>query len=194
MGTGLTSGSPPDPVSPRSGTSHWPGDPWTETWRAGCAPPGSTRTARSRPASPSSSPASYVRSSTRTKAEAVSHERIGARRRPIRHLLEPAGNLVLDELDVTVTAAFAIRFPRCSTVPGTTYKIGRWGDVAYFAPLGREDAAILTEGMLVRLTTLCQISFTLADVERIPGDQLFWKVVCDRCLIALRPLPEPLLL
>jgi hypothetical protein len=105
-----------------------------------------------------------------------------------------AGNLARDDLGVKVTAAFAIRFPRGRTLPGTTYKVGRWGDVGHFAPIGRSEVALLSAGTLDGLTTLCRISFTFADVERIAGEQVFRTVVCDRCLVALRTLPELLLL
>jgi hypothetical protein len=106
----------------------------------------------------------------------------------------PAGKLVPEELGVTVTAAFAVRFPPGSTIPGTDYRVGHWGDVGHFAPIGRDDVALLSAGTLAGLTTLCRISFAFADVERIPGEQVFRKVVCDRCLVATQTLPELLLL
>ncbi len=106
----------------------------------------------------------------------------------------PVGGLVLDELGVTVTAAFAVRFPRGSTIPGTDYRVGRWGEVNHFAPISRDEAELLSAGALTGLTTMCRISFAFSDVERVPGDQVFRKVVCDRCLLAVHTLPELLLL
>ena len=106
----------------------------------------------------------------------------------------PVGDLVLEELGVKVTAAFAVRFPRGSTIPGTEYRVGRWGEVSHFAPISRDEVERLSSGALAGLTTLCRISFGFADVERVPGGQVFRKVVCDRCLIAAHTLPELLLL
>ncbi len=106
----------------------------------------------------------------------------------------PVGGLVLDELGFTVTAAFAVRFPRGSTIPGTDYRVGRWGEVNHFAPISRDEAELLSAGALTGLTTMCRISFAFSDVERVPGDQVFRKVVCDRCLLAVHTLPELLLL
>lgn len=106
----------------------------------------------------------------------------------------PAGKLVPEELGVKVTAVFAVRFPRGSNLPGTDYKVGLWGDVGHFAPIGRDEVELLSDGTLEGLTTLCRISFAFTDVERIPGDQVFRKIFCDRCLVAVKTLPELLLL
>lgn len=106
----------------------------------------------------------------------------------------PVGNLVLEDLGVTVTAAFAVRFPLGSFIPGTEYRVGRRDDVGHFAPISRDEAELLTDGTLEGLTTLCRITFTFGDVIRIPGEKLFRTVVCDRCLVTVRTLPELLLL
>ncbi|GAB1511278.1 hypothetical protein [Actinophytocola sp. KF-1] len=106
----------------------------------------------------------------------------------------PLGGLVLADLGVTVTAAFVVRFPRGSTIPGTGYRVGRWGEVSHFAPISRDDAERLAAGALDGLTTMCRIAFAFADVERVPGEQVFRKVVCDRCLLAAHDMPELLLL
>lgn len=95
-----------------------------------------------------------------------------------------------DDLGVAVTAAFAIRFPRGSTLPGTTYAIGRWAEVVHFAPIGRQDLAPLTAGTLDRLITLCRIPFRFSDVHEIPRDDVLRLVACDSCLIAMRRLPR----
>ncbi len=104
------------------------------------------------------------------------------------------GNLVIEELGVKVTAALAVRFPLGGILPGTNHRVGRRDDVGHFAPIGRDEVQLLSEGTLEGLTTLCRISFTFGDAIRIPGEQLFRKVVCDRCLIATQTLPELLLL
>ena len=106
----------------------------------------------------------------------------------------PAGNLVLEELGVTVTAAFAVRFPLGSFIPGTEYRVGRRDDVAHFAPVGRDEVGLLRAGTLDGLTTLCGITFTFGDVLRVPGGKLFRTVVCDGCLVTAGTLPELLLL
>jgi hypothetical protein len=106
----------------------------------------------------------------------------------------PLGRLVPEELGVKVTAAFAVRFPPGSNIPGTDYRVGRWGDVSHFAPIDRDEVELLSSGALAGLTTLCRITFTFADVEHVAGDKVFRKVVCDRCLLAAHTLPELLLL
>jgi hypothetical protein len=103
-------------------------------------------------------------------------------------------NRALEDIGVKVTAAFAVRFPLGSIIPGTEYRVGRRDDVGHFAPISRAEIELLTAGTLAGLTTLCRISFTFGAVIRVPGENLFRTVACDRCLITARTLPELLLL
>lgn len=103
-------------------------------------------------------------------------------------------NRALETWGATVTAAFAIRFPLGSLIPGTEYRVGRRDDVGHFAPISRTEAQLLLDGALDGLTTLCRIKFTFGTAIHIPGADLFRTVACDRCLITARTLPELLLL